>query len=135
MPIPCRSTVRTSSSGHAAGDIPPGLQMVEWFKPFLRNLLTLDLSRPTLRRHRDNMWALGGEIIRRLQMDGDLRKQPIEQVVGDLIDDEGRPDALSRRVRGRATRLRCDMPQVCALRGSRREQPWQRAKRPTNDEP
>jgi len=65
--------------------------MVEWFKPFLRNLLTLDLSRPTLRRHRDNMWALGGEIIRRLQMDSDLRKQPIEQVVGDLIDDEGGP--------------------------------------------
>jgi hypothetical protein len=51
--------------------------MVEWFKPFLRNLLTLDLSRPTLRRHRDNLWALGGEIIRRLQMDSDLRKQPI----------------------------------------------------------
>ena len=34
---------------------------------------------------------LGGEIIRRLQMDSDLRKQPIEQVVGDLIDDEGGP--------------------------------------------
>jgi hypothetical protein len=72
-------------------DIPPGLQMVECFKPFLRNLLTLDLSRPTLRRHRDNLWVLGGEIIRRLQMDSDLRKQPVEQVVGDLIDDEGGP--------------------------------------------
>ena len=44
-------------------DIPPGLQVVEYFKPFLRHLLTLDLSRPTLRRHRDNLWALGGEII------------------------------------------------------------------------
>jgi len=65
--------------------------MVECFKPFLRHLLTLDLSRQTLRRHRDNLWALGGEIIRRLQMDSDLRKQPIEQVVGDLIDDEGGP--------------------------------------------
>jgi hypothetical protein len=65
--------------------------MVECFKPFLRHLLTLDLSRPTLRRHRDNLWVLGGEIIRQLQMDSDLRKQPIEQVVGDLIDDEGGP--------------------------------------------
>ena len=72
-------------------DIPPGLQMVECFKPFLRHLLTLDLSRPSLRRHRDNLWVLGGEIVRRLQMDSDLRKQPIEQVVGDLIDDEGGP--------------------------------------------
>ena len=65
--------------------------MVECFKPFLRHLLTLDLSRPTLRRHRDNLWVLGGEIIRQLQMDSDLRKQPIEQVVGDLINDEGGP--------------------------------------------
>ena len=65
--------------------------MVEYFKPFLRHLLTLDLSRPTLRRHRDNLRVLGGEIIRRLQMDSDLRKQPVEQVVGDLIDDEGGP--------------------------------------------
>jgi hypothetical protein len=65
--------------------------MVEYFKPFLRHLLTLDLSRQTLRRHRDNLWALGGEIIRRLQMDSDRRKQPVEQVVGDLIDDEGGP--------------------------------------------
>ena len=65
--------------------------MVECFKPFLRHLLTLDLSRPTLRRHRDNLWVLGGEIVRRLQIDSDLRKQPIEQVVGDLIDDEGGP--------------------------------------------
>ena len=36
-------------------DIPPGLQMVEYFKPFLRHLLTLDLSRQTLRRHRSNL--------------------------------------------------------------------------------
>jgi hypothetical protein len=43
--------------------------MVEYFKPFLRDLLTLGLSRATLRRHRDNIWVLGGEVIRRLQMD------------------------------------------------------------------
>ena len=55
-------------------DIPPGLQMVECFKPFLRHLLTLDLSRPTLRRHRDNSQVLGGEIIRQLQMDSDLQE-------------------------------------------------------------
>ena len=65
--------------------------MVDSFKPFLRELLTLSLSRQTLRRHRDNIWVLGGEVIRRLQMDSSLRRQPIQQVVLDLIDDDGGP--------------------------------------------
>src|SRR6516162_2015950 len=66
-------------------DIPPGQQMVEYFKPFLRDLLAHDLSRKTLRQHRDNIWVLGGEIIRQLQMYRALRRRPIEQVVLDLI--------------------------------------------------
>jgi hypothetical protein len=55
--------------------------VVECFKPFLRELLALSLSRRTLRLHRDNIWVLGGEVIRRLQMDSSLRRQPIQQVV------------------------------------------------------
>lgn len=77
-------------------DIPPGQQMVEYFKPFLRDLLAHDLSRKTLRQHRDNIWVLGGEIIRELQMYCALRRRPIEQVVLDLIDDERGP-LLSHR--------------------------------------
>src|SRR5271157_4583508 len=72
-------------------DIPPGLRMVECFQPFLRELLALSLSRRTLRRHRDNIWVLGGEVIRRLQMDSSLRRRPIQQVVRDLIGDDGGP--------------------------------------------
>jgi hypothetical protein len=72
-------------------DIPAGLRIVECFKPFLRELLSRQLSRQTLRRHRDNIWALGGEIISRLQMDRDLRRRPIEHVVLDLIGDDGGP--------------------------------------------
>lgn len=72
-------------------DIPTGQQMVEYFRPFLRDLLAHNLSRKTLRQHRDNIWVLGGEIIRELQMDHALRRQPIEQVVLDLIHDEGGP--------------------------------------------
>jgi hypothetical protein len=72
-------------------DIPPGLRMVECFKPFLRELLALSMSRKTLRRHRDNIWVLGGEIIRQLQMDSDLRRRPVNQVVLDLIGDDGGP--------------------------------------------
>src|SRR5271163_4316623 len=72
-------------------DIPSGLRMVECFKPFLRELLALSMSRKTLHRHRDNIWVLGGEIIRQLQMDCGLRRRPIEQIVLNLIDDDGGP--------------------------------------------
>ena len=79
------------SWAYEARDIPYGLQMVECFKPFLREMLALPLSRTTLRRHRDNIWVLGGEVIRRVQMDSGLRRRPVEQVVLDLIGDDGGP--------------------------------------------
>jgi len=72
-------------------DIPSGLRMVECFKPFLRELLARPLSRKTLRQHRDNIWALGGEVISQLQIDRGLRRRPIEQVVLTLIGDDGGP--------------------------------------------
>jgi hypothetical protein len=72
-------------------DIPSGQCMVECFKPFLRELPALPLSRKTLRRHRDNIWVLGGEVIRQLQMDSGLRRLPIKQVVLSLIGDDGGP--------------------------------------------
>jgi len=65
--------------------------MVECFKPFLREMLARSLSRKTLRQRRDNIWLLGGEVIRRVQMDSGLRRRPAEQVVRDLIGDDGGP--------------------------------------------
>ncbi len=49
------------------GDLSPGQQIVECFKPFLRHLLSSGLSRKTLRQHRDNLWLLGSELIADLQ--------------------------------------------------------------------
>lgn len=79
------------SWSYEARDVPPGLQMVDCFKPFLSELLSSNLSRKTLRQHRDNIWALGGEVIRQLQIDSGLRRRPIEQVVLNLIGDDGGP--------------------------------------------
>jgi hypothetical protein len=45
-------------------DLPIGEELVNCFRPFLLHLLTLGLSRKTLRQHRDNLWCLGGEMIR-----------------------------------------------------------------------
>ncbi|MDQ3774647.1 MAG: hypothetical protein M3461_09890 [Pseudomonadota bacterium] len=72
-------------------DIAPGQRLVECFKPFLLHLLTLELSRRTLRTHRDNLWILGGEIIRNLHEDPPLRKRPLNTWLGSVIDDEGGP--------------------------------------------
>ena len=79
------------SWAYEARDIPYGQRIVECFRPFLRELLNSPLSRTTLRRHRDNIWALGGEVIRRVQMDSGLRRRPIEQVILNLIDNDGGP--------------------------------------------
>lgn len=64
---------------------------MEYFTPFLRHLLNSNLSRATLRRHRDNLWLLGGEIIRKLQENPRLKKQPMADVVFAALDDEGGP--------------------------------------------
>jgi hypothetical protein len=79
------------SWAYEARDIPSGLRIMQCFQPFLRHLLSSRLSRKTLRQHRDNVWALGGEVISRLQMDSGLRRQPMEQVLLDLVSDDGGP--------------------------------------------
>ena len=65
--------------------------MVEYFKPFLRHLVSSGQSRKTLRSHRDNLWILGGEIISKLHEDPRLRKRPTDQIVLAVLDDEGGP--------------------------------------------
>jgi hypothetical protein len=74
-----------------ARDLLPGQQMVECFKPFLRHLLSSNLSAKTLRKHRDNLWLLGGEIISDLHESPRLRKRPMALVVLAALNDEGGP--------------------------------------------
>ncbi len=72
-------------------DIAPGQRIVSCFTPFLLHLLNLELSRKTLRVHRDNLWTLGGEIIRGLHEDPPLREHPIEKLLLSVIDEQGGP--------------------------------------------
>ena len=76
---------------YEARDVAPGEQMVECFKPFLRHLLSSNLSGKTLRKHRDNLWLLGGEIISKLHESPRLRQRPMAQVVFAALNDEGGP--------------------------------------------
>jgi hypothetical protein len=45
-------------------DRPVGRQLVECFMPFLHHIAESGLSKRTIQNHVDNMWPLGGEIIR-----------------------------------------------------------------------
>jgi hypothetical protein len=72
-------------------DIAPGERIVECFRPFLLGLLEQGLARKTLQRHRDHLWMLGGEIIRRLHEDPALKRKSIQTLVLDLIDNECGP--------------------------------------------
>ena len=47
-------------------DLPPGEKLVACFRPFLEELVGSDLSPKAIQKHVDNLWALGGEIIRDL---------------------------------------------------------------------
>src|SRR5215469_15603435 len=64
-----------------ARDLLPGQQLVECFKPFLRHLLSSNLSGKTLRKHRDNLWLLGGGFIFDKHESPRLRKRPMAHEV------------------------------------------------------
>jgi hypothetical protein len=72
-------------------DLPPGEELVACFRPFVEDLACSDLSRKTIQKHVDNLWALGGEIIRWLHQDSSLRRKDIAQILDLRIDEEGGP--------------------------------------------
>ena len=72
-------------------DLPPGERLVACFRPFLEDLVASDLSPKTIQKHVDNLWALGGEIIRDLNETPSLRRKPVERILDERIDDEGGP--------------------------------------------
>ena len=61
-----------------AQDQRPEKKILTYFRPFLQHLIDLGLSRKTVRKHVDNLWVLGGEIIRDLYETPSLRKVPVE---------------------------------------------------------
>jgi hypothetical protein len=74
-----------------SGDLAVGDRIVEAFKPFLRHLIRRGLAPKTLRRHRDHLWLLGGELIRRWHEDPDLKSQSVSELIAELIDEETGP--------------------------------------------
>jgi hypothetical protein len=78
-------------------DLRCGERLLDIFKPFLFWLLDQRLSRKTLRLHRDHLCDLGGEIIRRLNLEPKLRKGPVARVLIESLDEDGGPLIYPRK--------------------------------------
>ena len=72
-------------------DLPVGRRLVAYFMPFLVHLIESGLSKRTIQNHVDNIWVLGGEIIRDVNNDPSLRKLSAERLVSDVIHEDGGP--------------------------------------------
>ena len=60
------------------------------FRPFLQYLSERPLSHRTIRKHVNNLWVLGGDIIRDLNDTPSLRHASIDALVFDAVEDGGR---------------------------------------------
>lgn len=74
-----------------SSDVSIGEHIVDAFKPFLRYLIRKDLAPRTLKRHRDHLWMLGGELIRRRHDDQELKRESVSELLSELIDEETGP--------------------------------------------
>lgn len=72
-------------------DLAVGQQIVEILTPFLLHLLNQGLARKTVSRHRDNLWVLGGELIRRRYEDDELARLDVKDALQQFIDSDGGP--------------------------------------------
>ena len=71
-------------------DIPYGQGILDAMRPFVTHLIARGLKEKTIRKHMDNLWLLGGEIIRSVSMfDGyDI---PPEENLRRNVDEDGGP--------------------------------------------
>jgi hypothetical protein len=72
-------------------DLLPGEALVVCFRPFIEHLAASSLSPKTIRRHVDNLWLLGGEIIRDLNYTPARRKVAAQKLLRDVVGADGGP--------------------------------------------
>ena len=72
-------------------DLRVGEQLLPYLRPFIEHLASSGLSKNTIRRHVNNLWVLGGEIIRRLNYHPSLRKRAPGRLIRSVIEEDGGP--------------------------------------------
>jgi hypothetical protein len=72
-------------------DLPIGQALVECFTPFLIDLLAQGLADKTLRRHRDHLWSLGGELVRLRYDDPKVARLSARTLLLRFVENDGGP--------------------------------------------
>ena len=72
-------------------DIAVGQEIIKVFAPFILGLLDHGLARKTVSRHRDNLWTLGGELIRRRYDDKALARRNARDALQELVSSDEAP--------------------------------------------
>lgn len=71
-------------------DIPYGQGIIDAMRPFVEHLISQGLAKKTIKIHLDNLWLLGGEIIRSVSMFEKYSIPPEENLLRN-VDEEGGP--------------------------------------------
>jgi hypothetical protein len=104
----------------APRDIRVGQRLVDLlFKPFLLHLADTGVSIRTFRRHADNLWFLGGELIRYAQTNARVRRSP-EKALAEFASRRGGPVMLRE---GPQTQTEVDVTFRALMRFLRRSKP------------
>lgn len=72
-------------------DIEIGKAIVEQFKPFLIDKIEKGLAKKTIKTHALYLWALGGELISRINEDETERSLSARKLILKYIDESGGP--------------------------------------------
>ena len=72
-------------------DILIGQALTEQFKLFLIDRIEKARTRKTIRAHANYLWALGGELIRKINEDDGERQLSAKELILKYIDDSGGP--------------------------------------------
>jgi hypothetical protein len=71
-------------------DVPYGRGIVNAMKPFIEALISEGVSDRTLRKHLNNLWLLGGEIIRDVSLNEEYAEiAPVDKLVESIGDNGG----------------------------------------------
>ena len=73
-------------------DLTYGRKLMPWFAGFLQALYNEGRSRKTFNQYRDNLWLLGGTIIRQVSWDEAYQDDPRERLTDAVGDDGILPD-------------------------------------------
>ncbi len=75
-----------------AEDLACGKKLLPWFAGFLQALYAEGLSRKIFAQYRDNLWLLGGTIIREVSLYEEYRADLLEKLRESVADDGILPD-------------------------------------------